>query len=287
MGSIVMHSLNRPKYSGIEAFTASVATICSREMRKEYEQFSALIEGCCSHYDVLASNLDFAKATVEMLAVPVCGDVDMVRLYDKQFVRNKGSKPIRDSVANASPNGLCPYCGQGSVHELDHYLPKRPFTGIAVNPANLVPACRDCNRVKSDYLPSSSKHAVLHPYFDQIFDFRWLYATISGRLGGVPTAEFQVRVDAMHEDIQGRLESHMQVFHLYDRYRVLASQSLNNFETLIRSSYGRDMSLEKAKEHLTMTAFQQSGGRENSWELALYEAMANDDWYLMTYLELR
>ncbi|GAA3299961.1 hypothetical protein GCM10017709_07770 [Glutamicibacter nicotianae] len=41
------------------------------------------------------------------------------------------------------------------------------------------------------------------------------------------------------------------------------------------------------KSHLTTTAFQQSGGRENSWELALYEAMANDDWYLMTYLELR
>lgn len=281
-----MHRIPLPTTSGTNSFTTVVSTIRSKEKRNQYSNLEPLVTTCCGHYDNIASLLNFENATIKKLAVKIIKEADMIKLYEKQFVKNKGSKTIRDSVTNASPNGLCPYCGQGSVHELDHYLPKDLFTGITVYPPNLIPSCRDCNREKSNYFPDSSKPAVLHPYFDNAFSFRWLYATISEHSNGMPTAEFEVRVDPSNIGLKTRLESHLSVFKLYDRYRVFASQSLNNFEMLIKSPHGQGMTLKQAKHHLKVTGYQQSGGRENSWELALNEAMANSDWYLKTYLNL-
>lgn len=281
-----MHNLPLPTVSGTDAFTAVVSTIRSPIERQRYLDAGAIVADCCKHYDGLASESKFENATKENLAVHKIKEDDMVSLYEKQFVKNQGAKTIRDFVTNSSPNGLCPYCGQGSVHELDHYLPKRPFTGIAVYPANLVPACRDCNRVKSGFRPTPTASPVLHPYFDVAFQFRWLYATIVEQPDGKPAAEFHVQVEDSRASLLSRIDSHMRVFHLYDRYRVLASQSLNNFEMLMKSAHGYGLNLEQAKRHLMLTAYQQSGGRKNSWELAIHEAMAGDEWYLTTYLNL-
>lgn len=281
-----MHNLALPSVSGTEAFTAVVSTIRSTSKRQRYLNAEPIIAECCKKYDDLASKSMFENATSASFAVQEIEEDDMVSLYDQQFVKNQGAQHIRDSVTNSSPNGLCPYCGQGSVYELDHYLPKRPFTGIAVYPANLVPACRDCNRVKSGFRPTAKASAVLHPYFDEAFQFRWLYAAIVRQPDGKPGADFLVRVEDSRASLRSRIDSHMEVFHLYDRYRVLASQSLNDFEMLMKSPHGYGMNLEHAKRHLMITAYQQSGGRKNSWELALYEAMANDEWYLTKYLNV-
>ena len=281
-----MHSLPRPVTSGAKSFATAVATIRAATDQLPYSTATSAIIDCCIHFDHLAENGELHLAQPSRFVVKGLSNAEMVKLYEQQFLQNKGTETIRNSIRNAPQNGLCPYCGEGSVHELDHYLPKRTFTATTVHPTNLVPACRDCNRVKNEFFPTADSPAVIHPYFDSAFDSQWLYASLIQRSNGQPTAEFEVRLPMVDLVLQSRLESHMKVFHLYDRFRVLASQALNNFERLMRSDLGSTMNLAATRNHLTFTAFQQSGGRENSWERAVFEAMANDDWYLQTYLGL-
>lgn len=281
-----MHRLIQPILSGVESFDAAVSSIQCPADRQPYMAVSSAVATCCANFDRLASSANFHAASSAGLSLGETDGDAMVKLYERQFVRNKGTQTIRDAIKNAAPNGLCPYCGQGSVYELDHYLPKRPFTGTAVHPANLVPACRDCNRIKSQYYPSSTKPAVLHPYFDTAFDIRWLYASVVQLPNGKPTIEFSVQLATNDLTLQDRLESHMRVFDLYERFRVRGAQALSNFEGLLRSPMVNSVNLDWAKEHLVITAFQQAGGRVNSWEFAVHEAMAQDEWYLEFYLKL-
>ena len=75
----------------------------------------------------------------------------MVRVYDgRMAAQGSPGRTIYDAIKLASPNGLCPLCGQRVVATLDHYLPKSRYAALAVNPANLIPACSDCNKAKSD-----------------------------------------------------------------------------------------------------------------------------------------
>lgn len=127
---------------------------------------------------------------------------------------------------------------------------------------------------------------MLHPYFDPEFDIHWLYAKLVIPPRGRPVAEFEVRLAQSDPSLQARLESHMKVFCLFDRFRVLAGQALNNFEVLVESPLGSAMDLTAARAHLTSCATQQSGGRVNSWEYAVFEAMVNDECYLRTCLNL-
>lgn len=70
----------------------------------------------------------------------------------------------------------CAYCNNSMVQALDHFLPESVFKALAVNPINLIPSCDNCNETKSTYKPIFSKEnsVLIHPYFDNIFDIKWL-----------------------------------------------------------------------------------------------------------------
>ncbi|WP_414655529.1 HNH endonuclease [Frigoribacterium sp. CFBP9030] len=210
----------------------------------------------------------------------------MTELYDVQFTKRVGTRDIRDGIKNAAPNELCPYCGEGRVTELDHYLPKSLFAGTTVHPANLVPSCHDCNFEKKAYQPGLTNPAVLHPYFDTAFTTNWLAASVSESSLHLPTVKFTVKHFGSDPDLEARLNAHMDVFALRRRFSVWAAQSLTNFEGYLRTAHGRSMTLNAARDHLERTALQQSGERANSWEGAAHEAMRASDWYLSGHLGL-
>lgn len=282
-----MYRLNVPTTSSNESFDAAVATIRSEIEKAPYNRAAATVQARCEIFDQLASGHRFNDAQSSDFDVSELTNQDaMVDLYDKQFSKGLGTKTIRNSIRNAAPNDLCPYCGEGVVAELDHYLPKSAFAGITVHPANLVPACRDCNYAKRAYKPGPNKPAVLHPYFDPAFNVRWLRASMVRSETGSPVINFFIGLDQNDPDLEARLVAHMQVFKLSDRFSVKAAQSLDNFQATLNSDIGLGMTLEKAQQHLSFTIVQQSGGRLNSWEAAAHEAMLVSDWYLTQHLGL-
>ena len=97
-----------------------------------------------------------------------------MRVYDgRMAAQGSPGRAIYDAIKVGSPNGLCPLCGQRVVATLDHYLPKSRYAALAVNPANLIPACSDCNKAKSDAVADT-----LHPYYDNIENDLWLRAEL-------------------------------------------------------------------------------------------------------------
>ncbi|CCQ46221.1 HNH endonuclease family protein [Pseudarthrobacter siccitolerans] len=281
-----MYSLNPPSFTAADAYSAAVGTIKKKVHRSPYVASAAAVQARCDAFERLATHGQFDLAEGSDFDVAGLLGSAMVELYDKQFSHNQGTKAIRNGIKNAAKNALCPYCGEGYASELDHYLPKTKFAGTTVHPANLVPACGDCNFEKRAYKPGRDKPAVLHPYFDTAFNVPWLTATvISGPLG-TPVVDFRVGLPQPYPELEARLNQHMTVFKLWKRFGTWAAQSLDNFETLLRTSYGQSMTWEGARKHLRLTALQQSGGRVNSWEGATHLAMLESDWYLSSYLKL-
>jgi hypothetical protein len=283
-----MYRLPTPAIDSSETFNTTVAIIRSTAKRLPYEQAATAVRKHCENFDELAVSQRFDDARSDDFKVPELVDPEaMPKLYDNQFSQRPGTLHIRSSIRNAAPNDLCPYCGEGMVAELDHYLPKSGFSGITVHPANLVPACRDCNFAKKAYKPSQDNPSVLHPYFDSAFDIQWLNASIVQDKLGCPVVHFFVSLDQSDTKLEIRLKAHMKVFGLSERFSVRAAQSLDNFRAMLASDYGHGMTLEYARRHLRITAAQQSGGRLNSWEAAAHEAMLASDWYLIQYLGLQ
>lgn len=264
-----------------------MATIRYPLDRRPFEQVELEVDTRCQLFDRLALSSALGTASVGDFKVPGLPEGKMAGLYDAQFSQRRRTRMIRDTIRNSAPNGLCPYCGQGSVYQLDHYLPKSLFAAVTVHPPNLVPSCGDCNFEKREYMPESTDGALIHPYFDEMTGDRWLHASIDQGLGGIPVANFFVRLSERDTRLQARLETHLRVFKLYGRFSQWAAQSLENFENLLTSALIDPMTRAEAKQHLAVNAVQQSGGRLNSWERATFEAMADSEWYLRTHLGLR
>jgi len=279
--------LESPTIAFESAYEESVATIKGAAQRVPYQAASDEVRILCNTFDRLAVRNGFADALSSDFTVPTLRHRAMIELYDGQFSRSKRTKALRDSLRNASPQGKCPYCGEGSVQELDHYLPKSKYAGTTVHPPNLVPSCRDCNVEKQNYSPSARQPPVLHPYFDRTIEDRWLHAVLVRDLSAFPIVRFEVRTDPVNHPLIQRLEAHMNVFSLYRRFGVWAASTLNDFERLLASPLGSGLDLAGARRHLQLSGAQQSGGHANSWEQATYQAMAHSDWYLPDHLGLR
>lgn len=279
-----MYELSAPTLGALEAFDACVGVIQKKVDREPYVAVRHRIQSASEAFGRLTEDQSFDRAHASMFTVAPLDSKRMTALYDDQFTQRKGTARMREAVKNAAPNKLCPYCGEGTVSELDHFLPKTDCAGLAVNPSNLVPACGDCNEAKKSYMPSATSPAVLHPYFDSSFAVPWLSARVDKGSANLPVVEFHISLPMCEEPLRARLEAHMSVFKLYERFRVWAAQSLTNFEYLLTLE---EMSRTDAERHLGLTASQQSGGRINSWERAAHLAMRDSDWYLTHHLGLR
>lgn len=282
-----VYSLSRPAVTASEAYSLAVSAIQKKDSRLPYSNAKDSVVAKCDAFDLLAERGHLHLAVGNEFEVAGLESKDMVALYDKQFTSRATTAELRDGLKNAAPNALCPYCGQGYVSELDHYLPKTVFAGTSVHPANLVPCCGDCNFAKRAYAPGPDDPAVLHPYFDnETFDAQWLWAALERGVLDAPRVTFHVRLIRPDDQLVARLDQHLKVFKLQKRFGAWAAQELSNFAILLKTGEGRLMTREQAEQHLRRNAISLSGGRVNSWERATYTAMADSTWYLSDHLGL-
>ena len=164
------------------------------------------------------------------------------------------------------------------MHQLDHYLPAAHHSVYTVTPVNLVPACADCNKVKSAYVAASAADQTLHPYFDNVQSQRWLVATV---VATVPAAlAFSVVCPGDWDDIlKGRVATHFRVFRLGALYATHSAVELSNIRYgLQKMSMGKN-NMEKIRSHLQDRAESCAAVHQNSWQRATYSALAESDWY--------
>lgn len=151
---------------------------------------------------------------------------ELMDLYSVYMLKaNSASRKVYDKLRAAS-YGLCPLCGINEATTLDHYLPKARYPLLSVNPRNLIPACQDCNKGKSDGIFTSASHQTLYPYSEDIkfYQTDWISATISSDFGILVFDFFADPPQRWLETEKNRVKNHFDNFGLRKKYSRNASQ---------------------------------------------------------------
>ena len=203
--------------------------------------------------------------------------IEMEQVYARTFVRSARTRHIYDSIKKLPENDICPLCGQRTVSTLDHYLPQTAHPALIVTPVNLVPACSECNKTKHALQASQADNQTLHPYFDNVNDERWLFATVKA---STPAALiFSPDSPTTWDNVkQQRVNIHFKIFNLGKLYASHSAVELNNIrfglQMIAKKNSPQDIS-----DHLREIANSCAVADPNSWQRATYEALADSEWF--------
>lgn len=273
-----MRKLSKPNDDPGEVFQTCISRVSKRGLKARLTSVEPNVIAAASAFEAAVS------ATMLHTMEPqdgVPGVVTKKELSDVYTLRmakqDAPGRAIYDKLLAAPAYGRCPLCGQGKISTLDHHLPKDQFPLLAVVPVNLVPACGDCNKVKTNAIPNTEGEQTLHPYFDDVEEDTWLYAEV---VEGSPAAlRFFVTAPACWDEIKSeRVRYHFKVFKLAALYASYAAEELQNIRDYLTGLFGQGEA-EVVKTHLLGVARSYEALHRNSWQTAMYKALAVSDWY--------
>ncbi|MGH3933068.1 MAG: HNH endonuclease [Pseudonocardiaceae bacterium] len=194
---------------------------------------------------------------------------------DRMAKEGAPGRSIYDALRLAAPR--CPLCGHRNVSTLDHHLPKADYPLLSVAPANLVPACSDCNKNKMNTSPATAEEQTLHPYFDNIDDNQWLSAKVIEEKP--PSLRFFVDPPQNWPAcLTTRVHRHFDVFRLDVLYGAQAATELAGIEYVMRLQF-ETTGAEGVCRYVQQQAASRSATHLNHWTAATYRALAGNPWY--------
>lgn len=280
-----MRKLDFPTITVKDALAACVDGVSNPVLRQRLQAIEPALVDAEKTYLELGekANLHTIPAAEEV-GETVSGN-EMRALYTQYFVPVK--KPGRifyDKIKVAPKYSICPLCGQRVVSTLDHYLAKAKHPALTITPANLVPACADCNKIKSAAQATHASEQTLHPYFDNVEGELWLKATV---VEGVPPAvRFFVEASSTwHAVLRQRVQAHFDDFGLASLYGTQAAVELTNIAHML-ASLKEKTEAGSVQQHLLDQAASRRRAHLNSWQTALYAALAESAWFCESGVDL-
>jgi len=249
------------------------------------EEFQLRLEGV--RHNLVAAEVDYlergpASSLFEIEEADNVGGVitgaEMEALYTGTFSR-KGtqSRDLYDKLKQGAPHGICPLCGAQQVKTLDHYLAKSKHASFTVTPANLLPCCSDCNKAKHTDQADAEGEQHLHPYFDEVDDAEWLFATVVQT--SPPTLLFFTNPPAhWPAPKRQRVGLHFKNLEHGALFASLSSDKLPSMRKRLRGLLATG-GMEAVRAHLAEDLDGHREERRNSWQIAMYAALVASDWY--------
>lgn len=281
-----MKRLSPPHISTRELYNACVSGVTENRLKSS-------LESCCNDINKQADEyIHHARIGILFLIKPivyrkgedpiVLGKLrksELVTLYEYYMLQKQPAREIYDKILVAA-NDKCPFCGGiGRPKTLDHYLPKANYPQFSVVPANLIPACRDCNTGKLNMLASIASEQVLHPYLDDecFFSEQWVFAQVEQN--SPCSLRFYVDAPANWDEVKkNRVKKHFGSFDLAKRYSIQAAEELSMLVDLRKRKPICDWSSEIFREYL-LTIADSSTLFINHWKKVMYQALSKDDWF--------
>lgn len=271
-----MRKLEKPDDDPEVVFLACIGNMHETPLKSNLNSIAATVKAEAEIYEEKAQAALFFEMP-QNNALPVTNE-QLVSIYDSKFA--KKGQPGRfyyDKLKSMPSHGICPLCGQRVVSTLDHYLPKAHFPLLSVVPANLVPACSECNKSKTDRIPEDAADQTLHPYFDNMDGEQWLYSEVC--IGTPASLRFYVAPpDAWDEVIKKRIIKHFESLQLGSLYASHSGSELAAIKVMIEMLFHRGGS-ESVKSYLRDIHGSHAALHHNSWQTAMYQALENCDWY--------
>lgn len=196
-------------------------------------------------------------------------------LYAKRIVATNGiCRSTYDDLRVSTSS--CPFCLDGEIYEIDHFLPQAHHHDVVMYPGNLVPICHPCNHIKLEMLPVDARHSLLHPYFDRLPAQPWLFAEIDRKADG-PVLNFRVQLDeGQHGNIAPRLKYHFATLRLDSRMRVRSAKVLIELQADVEQ-YLAGLGVDGLKAHFASEAAKHFARHGNTLEAAAYRAASTND----------
>ncbi|CUU46940.1 HNH endonuclease [Clostridium beijerinckii] len=207
---------------------------------------------------------------------------EMIKIYENGMVGSKLGRIYYDKILALAPRGICPLCNKRVSNTLDHYLPKAKFPTLAISPINLVPACSDCNKDKLAESSSSMETQPIHPYFDNIDNEEWLFATIE-QDEKIMVNYYVKKPESWDEILYKRVCNHMEILGLNSLYGKSAGLEMADMRFFFNQTYNVN-GVEGVKKIIRSMITSFSVNNKNSWRIALYREMYNNEWFLNKFI---
>jgi len=273
-----MRKLARPEIGAVTALRACASSIRDPDLKARLGNVETFVANSEQIYRECGEVARLYQIDgTEHIAGVVTRD-EMDRVYNNTFVKSVKTRSLYDRIKKSCENDICPLCGQRTVFQLDHYLPISEFPVFGVTAINLVPACSDCNKLKLVHVPNSPAQQTLHPYFDDVEQERWLYATVVEARPVV--LSFFVAAPPTWDAIAAeRVQTHFQTFGLAALYTTHAAVEINNMRHSLLKLLALPEPVEAVRSYLRERAESCAAAHLNSWQTAAMDALAGSDWF--------
>lgn len=288
-----MLPMPKPALDAETVYTTCTATARPKSIRPHLQQLTADLNDAAARYDTAAAGQGLHtlgdlqhqpdgkpdKQPGIKKPKPKAGGLNthLEAAYTNRLVPEKSpGHGFYRQLMEEAPDGRCPLCSQGVADTLDHQLPKAVYPLLAVVPVNLVPACRDCNFHKGDQAPATAKDQTLHPYYDHnVHDYTWLVARIIEP--PKPSITFHVEPPPdMPPTLAARVRLHFTTLRIARLYNPQAGPAVRTLSLNLRRW---KLPSSQVPQHLLELAEDAAAENPNSWQTALYTALASNAWY--------
>jgi len=273
-----MWKLPRPVQDAGDVFSIAISKIADEDLKERLKSVAGTICEASDEFDNAASNNVIHEIEPTNGIDGIVTTKEMSTVYNRRMAaKGAPGRDIYDALMAAPKHGRCPLCGGQTVKTLDHYLPKAKYPALTVAPRNLVPACSDCNKAKSDARPLVPEEQALHPYYDDIEGEQWLFAEIEETTP--PALRFFVDAPVSWDAVlRSRVLRQFEMLKLERFYATKAAQEMTDFYELIRTNYVGG-GTEQVRELLKSIAESCRTANINGWRTATYSVLASSDWY--------
>lgn len=229
------------------------------------------IHGRYEDFDIAAPNLE----TIDPYPWSQPQSEALTHCFDSPVItRKKLTESIPERLS------FCPYCVIRHANDWDHYMPKAIFPEFTVHPGNLVRVCASCNNLKSTNLIHPDR-AVIHPYFDDLNSFTFLFCDIVGNPTPVPNYRLHFP-EGTREVLSAVIQRHFEEFDLHRLYELEGGSQLIEYARELQYRMDNKLSrpiFEREIDAKLHALFAQDLGL-NHWKVALWQgARRSEDFF--------
>jgi hypothetical protein len=270
--------VERPTKKAGDVFLICISRVRNKALKARLLSITNAIANASIEFENAALHTSLHRIARHAIVGGTVTQKEMAAVYTNRMVQNTApGRFIYDELISASPHGRCPLCGQRYVSTLDHHLPKAHYPSLAVAPLNLIPSCGECNKAKLDITPLHAVDEMLHPYFDDIDQQRWLRGTVLETQPAV--VHFSVVPPAGWSNLLSiRVKRHFATLGLGRLYGTEAATEILNIRLQMQNLHIAT-GANGVQEELAQRAASCRAVRQNSWQTAAYEAFAGSNWF--------
>jgi 5-methylcytosine-specific restriction endonuclease McrA len=260
-----MLSIVCPQDDAATVFIAAATRTRDNTTRNALLSEAARVGTRAAEYLRLALNEELYRLAIQ--APTAVTSAVLADVYDRALVAG-GERKVYNRIMASAKFKRCPLCGDRDVKTLDHYLPKTYFPELSVFPANLIPSCSDCNKIKGTNYATAHEQQTFHPYFDDWSTTKLLRSIVSVDVGSVSVSFDIFAPPGCRAETISRAEAHFTQFDLGTLYAAKAAVELVECKSIFEKHFLDGSDVLRSELEIIARSRQRSG--LNGWRPALY-----------------